>query len=148
MHFEGQTELDEITWPGQRPGVRRHNNRCQPRLVIGLGRDAEAALRAFYPQARELRWPFIGLHAPQAKAAPSPDLLFAKHPSWVKRQHDDSLEQEYVTSLADALKWGFRDLAARNRPRNSPVSPREPLAAPPTRNSKITSSVCWRKRRR
>ena len=30
-------------------------------------------------------------------------------------QHDADLEQEYVTSLARALEWGFRD-----RPRPAP----------------------------
>jgi uracil-DNA glycosylase len=87
----------------------------QPRLVIGLGRDAEAALQAFYPQARVLQWPFIAPRANRSKTAPY--LLFAKHPSWIKRQHDVSLEQEYVTSLVRALKWGFRDVEVRKRAR-------------------------------
>jgi hypothetical protein len=81
----------------------------QPRLIIGLGRDAEGELRSAYPEARVLEWPFIVPHATGPGAAPSPDLLFAKHPSWIKRQHKASLEEEYVTSLARALEWGFRD---------------------------------------
>jgi DNA polymerase len=90
-----------------------------PRLVIGLGKDAEAALRAFYPpEAGVLEWPFAAPRATRSTAAPC--LLFAKHPSWIKRQHDASLEKEYVNSLADALKWGFRRGPARNRAVNSP----------------------------
>jgi DNA polymerase len=38
-------------------------------------------------------------------------LLFAKHPAWVKRQHDSALDQEYVHSLADAMRWAFHDAA-------------------------------------
>lgn len=87
----------------------------QPRLVIGLGRDAEAALQAFYPQARVLQWPFTAPRANRSKTAPY--LLFAKHPSWIKRQHDDSLDEEYVTSLVRALKWSFRDVGARTQTR-------------------------------
>jgi DNA polymerase len=89
----------------------------QPRLVIGLGLDAKAALRRFYPErpARELKWPFTAPRAVRTKPTSLPDLLFAKHPSWIKRQHDDSLEQEYVESLARALKWAFRDVPTRNR---------------------------------
>jgi uracil-DNA glycosylase len=79
----------------------------RPRLVIGLGRDAAAALRSFYAEPRILPWPFTVPRATGSNAAPY--LLFAKHPSWIKRQHDDSLKAEYVASLARALEWGFRD---------------------------------------
>jgi DNA polymerase len=97
------------------PYLHRELEIVEPKLVIGLGRDAEAALRAFYPEAypeeRIVTWPFTVPPAIRPKAAPY--LLFAKHPSWIKRQHDDVLEEEYRTSLAGALKWGFRD---RKRP--------------------------------
>ena len=39
---------------------------------------------------------------------PSPDLLFPPHPAWIRR-HNDTREEKYVTSLARALEWGFRD---------------------------------------
>jgi uracil-DNA glycosylase len=104
--------------PGNRASLPHEKENCstylhseleivQPRLMIGLGRDAEAALQAFYPQARVLQWPF---HCPRGNGSKTaPYLLFAKHPSWIERQHDDTLEQEYVASLARAVKWGFRD---------------------------------------
>jgi uracil-DNA glycosylase len=111
--------------PANRRSLRHEIEKCSPylhreleivlpKLIIGLGRDAERALRSAYREARVLAWPFS---APRTRlnAAPSPDLLFAKHPSWIKRQHDADLEQEYVTSLARALDWGFRD-----RPRPAP----------------------------
>jgi uracil-DNA glycosylase len=86
-----------------------------PRLVIGMGRDAEAALRSFYTEPRVLTWPFTVPRATRSKTVPY--LLFAKHPSWIKRQHDDSLEEEYRTSLARALKWGFRNAPADRKRR-------------------------------
>ena len=46
--------------------------------------------------------------APGPEAARSPDLLFAPHQSWIVKQHKDSREQ-YVTSLARAMEWSFRD---------------------------------------
>ena len=76
-----------------------------PRLVIGLGRYAEDALRSTYPEARVLSWPFA---VPKGTGPRSPDLLLAQHPSWVMKQPKDFREQ-YVTSLALVLKWGFRD---------------------------------------
>lgn len=91
-----------------KPYLHRELEIVQPRLVIGLGRDAEDALKSAYPEARQLRWPVIVPHATAREAAPSPDLLFAPHPSWIKWQLKDSREQ-YVTCLARALEWGFRD---------------------------------------
>ena len=62
----------------------------QPRLVIGLGEDAAAALTGYHRKSRSLL---------------TPALMLAKHPSWVLRQHDTALEREYVAGLARALKW-------------------------------------------
>jgi DNA polymerase len=77
----------------------------QPKLIIGLGRDAQVALRNFYPRAGVLSWPF---RTPRAFASEeSPRLHFMNHPSWVKRQHDDVLEKRWVASLERALVWGF-----------------------------------------
>jgi uracil-DNA glycosylase len=78
----------------------------QPSLVIGLGKDAEAALRDFYPHASELSWPF---RTPRAVASHAKlRVHYLKHPSWIKRQHDDALGRQYVASLARALRWGTR----------------------------------------
>ncbi|WP_231964956.1 uracil-DNA glycosylase family protein [Mycobacterium sp. E3339] len=89
------------------PYLHRELDIVQPRLVIGLGKDAEAALRSRYPGVEPLEWPFTGSDR-RGRAMPGPDLLLAKHPAWIARQHEDSLEAEYVTSLACALRWGFR----------------------------------------
>ena len=77
-----------------------------PRLVIGLGVDAARVLSFFYPSARVSPWPF---GAPRGRRTRAPYLLFAKHPAWIKRQHDDALEQDYLGSLERALRWGFQD---------------------------------------
>ena len=81
----------------------------QPSLIIGLGRDAKAALQSPYREARELPWPFTVPPAHGPEATPSPDLLFPPHPAWIRRQHNDTREEKFVTSLARALEWGFRD---------------------------------------
>jgi DNA polymerase len=62
----------------------------QPKVVIGLGEDAAQALTAHY---RKSRSPI------------TPALVFAKHPSWILRQHDHALEKEYVDDLARMLAW-------------------------------------------
>ena len=80
----------------------------QPSLVIGLGRDAKAALQSAYPEARELPWPFTVPPATGPEATPSPDLLSPPHPSSIRWKPKD-IREEYVTSLARALEWGFRD---------------------------------------
>ena len=67
------------------PYLHRELEIVQPRLVIGLGRDAKVALRAAYPEARELPWPFTVPLDHGAEATASPDLLFAPHPSSIKR---------------------------------------------------------------
>ena len=87
-----------------------------PRLVIGLGQFAKDALRSEYPDARELSWPF---RIPRTSRAGTPDLLFPPHPYWIMMRPKDIREQ-YVRSLARALKWAFRDVPARNRLRSSP----------------------------
>jgi len=82
----------------------------RPRLVIGLGKDAEDALRDFYPHAAVLPWPFPRAVASQS----SPHVHYAKHPSWIKRQHDDALEKQYVASLARALRWALGHTPAQH----------------------------------
>jgi DNA polymerase len=87
------------------PYLHRELEIVHPRLVIGLGKDAEAALRDFYGDTTALPWPF---RTPSAAAArKSLRLHFIKHPSWIKRQHDEALEGQYVRSLARAVRWGF-----------------------------------------
>lgn len=77
----------------------------QPRLVIGLGDDAEVAVRSAYPGVKSLPWPFT-VPATRSKATSTPALLFAPHPR--RMQFQPQHRKQYVTGLADALKWGFR----------------------------------------
>lgn len=81
----------------------------QPRLVIGLGQDARKALEGLYGgrKAQKLEHPCQPLDLMASDPA-GPELLFTEHPSWIKRQHDDQLASDYVTSLADAFTAAFR----------------------------------------
>lgn len=88
--------------------LHRELEMVRPRLVIALGVDAKRVLSFFYPSARVSPWPF---RAPSGRQPRSPYLVFAKHPAWIKRQHDGALEQEYVHSLADGMRWAFDDAA-------------------------------------
>ncbi len=90
------------------PYLHRELEIVQPSLIIGLGLDAKAALRSAYPEARELPWPFTVPLDHGAEATAFPDLLFAPHPSSIRWKPKD-IREEYVTSLARALEWGFRN---------------------------------------
>ncbi len=90
------------------PYPHRELEIVHPSLIIGLGLDAKAALRSAYPEARELPWPFTVPLDHGAEATASPDLLFAPHPSSIRWKPKD-IREEYVTSLARALEWGFRN---------------------------------------
>ncbi len=88
------------------PYLHRELQIVRPKLVIGLGKDAEAALCAHLPQAPVISWPF---RSPRISSSGDrgPHLHFVKHPSWIKRQHDDELERRYVSSLVRALNWSM-----------------------------------------
>ena len=89
------------------PYLRHELEIVRPRLVIGLGRYARAALGSIYPSAVPLPWPFtVDRHAGSAEAS-SPGLLFPSHPYWVMTR-PEPFREEYVTALALALDWGFR----------------------------------------
>ncbi|MEB3063672.1 uracil-DNA glycosylase [[Mycobacterium] zoologicum] len=80
----------------------------RPRLVIGLGQDAKHALERLYDrQAQKLERPCQSLDLDVIDNA-GPKLLFTEHPSWIKRQHSDQLESDYVASLAAAFTMAFR----------------------------------------
>jgi DNA polymerase len=87
------------------PYLHRELQIVQPRLVVGLGDDAELAVRSAYPPGVEpLTWPFT-VSATRSQATSTPALLFAPHP---RRMHwQPQHKEQYVTSLADALKWAF-----------------------------------------
>ena len=89
------------------PYLHRELEIVRPRLVITLGRDAERVLRFFYPRARISGHPF---EAPRGRLSKGVPFIYnAKHPSWILRQHDDELEDEYVSNLAAAIRWSFGD---------------------------------------
>ncbi|OBK50180.1 uracil-DNA glycosylase [Mycobacterium gordonae] len=87
------------------PFLHRELEIVQPRLVITLGRDAERVMRFFYPRARVSVPPFEPPRGRLPKGAPC--IFNVKHPSWIQRQHDDRLEDEYISSLAAAIRWSF-----------------------------------------
>lgn len=87
------------------PYLHRELELVRPELVIALGKDAQAAVHDFYPDAPVAPWPFRT--PPAAPKRQAPRLHFVAHPSSVKRKHDDALERQYVNSLARALRWGF-----------------------------------------
>ncbi|MGY4712992.1 uracil-DNA glycosylase [Mycolicibacterium sp. CBM1] len=101
--------------PANRPSYEHEISNCRshlraeldivkPRLLIGLGKDARAALEVDFLPSRVLPWPFI--RPANKPTVRHPDLLFVPHPSWVSRQASDT-RQRYVTSLAEAVTWIF-----------------------------------------
>lgn len=89
----------------------------QPKLVIALGQDAKKALERCYDKdAEKLTRPF---QRPVDGVADQsvPYLLVTEHPSWIQRQHDPAREQEYVSSLAAALRWAFQGVKRQRRSR-------------------------------
>lgn len=74
-----------------------------PRLIIGLGEDAEKVLTARYPDARQLSWPFV---KPRTVKQDTTYLLFPAHPGSLrfKKTADRAY---YSPSLARAIRWGF-----------------------------------------
>ncbi|AYM43072.1 uracil-DNA glycosylase [[Mycobacterium] chelonae subsp. gwanakae] len=87
------------------PFLHRELEIVRPRLVITLGRDAERVLRFFYPRARVAEPPFEPPRGRLPKGVPY--VVNAMHPSWIQRQHNDELEEQYVSDLAAAIRWGF-----------------------------------------
>lgn len=87
------------------PYLFRELEIVRPRLVIGLGEDAARVLSFLYPTARKVLESFEPPKHFRSTAVPC--LFLAKHPSWIKRQHSDVFEADYVRSLADAMKWAI-----------------------------------------
>jgi uracil-DNA glycosylase family 4 len=84
----------------------------EPQLIIGLGQDARNVLRSRYPENEPLPWPF---KVPRASGAGTPRLLLPPHPYWIMTRPKDIREQ-YVASLASALKWSFAKGSLRSQP--------------------------------
>ena len=74
-----------------------------PRLVIGLGDDAEAELNRLYAGGKQLPWPFV---KPRTVKPDQTYLLFPEHPGSLRFKKTP--ERAYYTpSLAEAIRWGF-----------------------------------------
>lgn len=100
--------------PDDRPSHRHEIDNClhflheeldvvAPRLIIGLGGDAEKVLSARYPDGRCLAWPFV---RPRTYKSTATYLLFPEHPGSLrfKKTADRAY---YSPSLARALAWAF-----------------------------------------
>jgi uracil-DNA glycosylase family 4 len=95
------------------PYLYRELQIVRPRLVIGLGEDAERVLSFFYPNARKVLAPFT---VPKnLRSTTVPCLYFVKHPSWIKRKRTDALETEWVNGVAEALKWAIAKGSLRDQ---------------------------------
>ena len=80
------------------PFLHRELEIVRPRLVITLGRDAERVVAFFYPRARVSPKSFEPPSGRLPKGVPY--IFNATHPSWIKRQHDEQLENKYVAELS------------------------------------------------
>lgn len=87
------------------PYLYRELELVRPRLVIALGEDAQRVVSFFYPTARKVLAPFAEPKNLRSKKVPC--LYFTWHPSYIKRQHNPALETEWVTGVAEALKWAI-----------------------------------------
>lgn len=100
--------------PEDRPSHRHEIDNClhflheeldvvAPRLIIGLGGDAEKVLTARYPDGHHLPWPFV---EPRTDRTDTTYLLFPEHPGSLrfKKTADRAY---YSPTLARAITWGF-----------------------------------------
>jgi DNA polymerase len=90
------------------PYLHRELEIIQPRLIIGLGKDAQAALQARYPETEPLSW-----ERQRLRSKGFLDLWFGPHPShvlkpWVQ-ERNPGIRGRYVASLVRVIRWGFRD---------------------------------------
>lgn len=74
-----------------------------PRLIIGLGDDAEKVLSHHYPDGHHLPWPFV---KPRTGSTDTTYLLFPEHPGSLRFKKTADREY-YSPSLARAIRWGF-----------------------------------------
>jgi uracil-DNA glycosylase family 4 len=107
--------------PGDRDPLPHESKNCEPflreelreivrpRLVIGVGRFAKAAVLSLYEvgtDARELIFPF---RIPRPRRSDAPDityLLFPKHPYWIMTR-PAPLREEYIRQMGHAIEWAF-----------------------------------------
>ncbi|GFG71483.1 MULTISPECIES: uracil-DNA glycosylase family protein [Mycolicibacter] len=74
-----------------------------PRLIIGLGKDAEKVLSSRYPDGKHLSWPFV---KPRTSSQGMTYLLFPEHPGSLRFKKTPE-RAYYSPSLARAITWGF-----------------------------------------
>jgi DNA polymerase len=85
------------------PYLFRELEIVRPRLVIALGDDALRVVSFFYPKARMVQRPFTPPKYALSKKVPC--IYHVTHPSSVKRKHDQALEAEWVSDVAEAIRW-------------------------------------------
>lgn len=102
-----QHELDNC-----RVHLRAELDIVEPRLIVGLGRFAEEALRSEAKDRgwRELPWPLV--RSPRTRSAEATALLCLLHPYRVMTRPKDERDQ-YIRGLARALRWAFRQGSTR-----------------------------------
>lgn len=100
--------------PDDRPSHRYEIDNClhflheeldvvTPRLIIGLGGDAQKVLTTRYPEGRQLAWPFA---KPRTVKPDTAYLLFPEHPGSLRFKK--TADRAYYTpSLARAITWAF-----------------------------------------
>lgn len=80
----------------------------QPRVVIGVGRFAKAAVLRLYPEpnGRELSWPFRVPRRRQSDPVDVTYLVFPHHPYYIMTRAAPIREQ-YERRVARAIQWAF-----------------------------------------
>jgi uracil-DNA glycosylase family 4 len=82
--------------------LQRELTIVQPRLIIGLGRDAENWLSR-QPDFRPIFW---SPHLPPPNNSET-IYLFVYHPSYILRLKEKQAETAYIERLAHAITWAF-----------------------------------------
>lgn len=83
----------------------------RPRLVIGVGKFAKAAVLSIYDakanvEARELNWPFRVPRPRRSDPPYIPYCLFPKHPYWIMTR-PAPMREEYIRNVGRAIEWAF-----------------------------------------
>lgn len=102
-HPEGDRKSHRYEIESCRRFLHEELDIVSPRLIIGLGEDAEQVLSERYSDAPHVPWPFV---KPRTARPVATYLLFPEHPGYLrfKKTADRAY---YSPSLARAIKWGF-----------------------------------------
>lgn len=80
----------------------------QPRLVIGVGKFAKAAVLRLYPEpkGRELEWPFRVPRPRRSDPSRVTYLVFPPHPYYIMTR-PAPVREHYERRVARAIEWAF-----------------------------------------